>query len=96
MPHPMSQSRNLPWQWGVFIAVVAAFSIWVLNSAEADFQKAKKAKITACQDPVFIQAVGHKETTTWVYACADGSMIELGESLPSAPIGTPDGWAGGR
>lgn len=74
----------------LIIAACALVAVWYWPRNHDD------KKLAGCKDPVFLQAVGHYSRTTWVYGCADGSMIELSESLPSAPIGTPDGWAGGR
>lgn len=72
-----------------------AFFSKVIQQGE-ERQKQELVKAKSCKDPVFLQAVGHEYSTGWVYGCADGSMIELPQPLPSAPIGTPDGWAGGR
>jgi hypothetical protein len=95
MPHRMSESRKAFLYWLVIFVLGCALIGWaVLESKTA--QRSEKSKITDCKEPVFLQAVGHQETTGWIYGCSDGSMIELPQPLPSAPIGTPDGWAGGR
>jgi hypothetical protein len=77
----------------VFFAIALLMYFYAVDQYEEI--KAQKA-LSKCHEPAFMQAVGHRSNTTWVYGCSDGSMIELPQPLPSAPIGTPDGWAGGR
>lgn len=81
--------------WTILFAVILT-PLMIATQAEEQAKKERVSPIDKCNEPVFLQAVGHSYSTGWVYGCADGSMIELPQPLPSAPIGNPDGWAGGR
>lgn len=92
-PNEDGKIQVLPWTilFGVILTL-----LMIATKAEEEAKKQRTRPIDKCKEPVFLQAVGHANSTTWIYGCSDGSMIELPQPLPSAPIGTPDGWAGGR
>jgi hypothetical protein len=71
-----------------FVAVFLVIR-WATNRAVT---AAEPKTQTHCADPVYLDAVGHADSTGWIYGCADGSMVELPSPLPSAPVGNASAW----